>query len=427
MRTLLYCIVAAHFALAACSGPPMSQTSVGKNLPTFELVNGHWYTGTDFEAMTMYTADGMFRVARPVSIDSVIDLDGGYVVPPFGEAHTHRGGYPARVIGDATFFLESGIYYVMNQGNLARYRDALDSLVNRPRSIDALFANALIASPQSHGVDLWQRLVGRGAFPGVEVDALDGDAYVVVETSEDVVQRLPHVLETGADFIKIMVEYSEEHISRRDNPQFFGQSGLDPALVPLIVSLANDAGVRVSAHVETAADFHVAVAAGVDIVAHLPGYDIPEGDDVARYRIDPADAALASEQGTIVLTTTLLSVDRADGDSARLERMQDNQAHNLRLLAEAGVVLAVGSDQYSKNSVDEVMNLASLNVFDPSTLLNMLCSVTPQAIFPDRRLGVLEDGAEASFLVLRGNPNESLERLREITLRVKDGNLLDSF
>ena len=73
------------------------------------------------------------------------------------------------------------------------------------------------------------------------------------------------------------------------------------------------------------------------------------------------------------------------------------------------------------------MNLASLNVFDTATLLKMLCSVTPQAIFPGRRVGVLEDGAEASLLVLRRNPLESLDRIREITLRVKDGKLLESF
>ena len=125
------------------------------------------------------------------------------------------------------------------------------------------------------------------------------------------------------------------------------------------------------------------------------------------------------------MTTTLLSIDRADEDTERLERMRENQHYNLTLLSEAGVQVAVGSDQYSRNSVDEALNLATLGVFDNATLLRMLCVVTPRAIFPKRRLGVLEDGAEASLLVLRSNPLETLASIRDITLRLKDGRLLE--
>ena len=39
-------------------------------------------------------------------------------------------------------------------------------------------------------------------------------------------------------------------------------------------------------------------------------------------------------------------------------------------------------------------------------------------------LVILEDGAEASFLVLRENPLERLDHIRDIKLRIKDGKLL---
>ena len=372
----------------------------------------------------MYTAERQLRTQRPARVDSVIDLGGGYVVPPFGEAHTHRPGSPDQYVTSADRFLSAGIFYVMNHGSLARYRSAFDSLDDRPGSIDAQLSNALIVSPQSHGVDLWQRLVSRGVFPGAHVDSLEGDAFFVVESPRELEQKWPAVLETGPDFIKIMVEYSEEYESRRDDPAYFGRSGLDPVLIPWIVALAHEAELRVTAHIETAADFHVVVDAGVDIVAHLPGYDIPEGDDVARYRIDPLDAERAAERGIVVITTTLLSVDRAEDEPARLGRMQENQRHNLSVLADAGVRLAVGSDQYSQHAVDEAINLASLGVFDNATLLDMLCRVTPQTIFPDRRVGTLQDGAEASFVVLQASPLERLDAVRDITLRVKDGAVL---
>jgi imidazolonepropionase-like amidohydrolase len=49
---------------------------------------------------------------------------------------------------------------------------------------------------------------------------------------------------------------------------------------------------------------------------------------------------------------------------------------------------------------------------------------TPRAIFPDRRLGHLEAGYEASFLVLDEDPTQSLDALRTVVLRVKQGCVL---
>jgi imidazolonepropionase-like amidohydrolase len=49
---------------------------------------------------------------------------------------------------------------------------------------------------------------------------------------------------------------------------------------------------------------------------------------------------------------------------------------------------------------------------------------TPQAIFPERRIGRLDEGYEASFLVLNGNPVEDWSAMRRIRLRVKRGNVL---
>lgn len=421
-------ITAALIVLGGCSPQIVDPAPAGEvRPPVLELINGRWFTGGGFQATTMYVVDGVLRGEAPEAVESVIDLSGGYVVPPFGEAHTHRPSSPEEAVDSAAVFLDAGVFYVMNHGNLARYRDELGRQVNQPASIDALFANALIASPQSHGVDLWSRLVGRGAFPGIGIEDLEGDAYVIIESEGDIGRRWPEILETRPDFIKIMVEYSEEYPSRHDDHQYFGRSGLDPILLEEIVALAHDAGLRVSAHIETGSDFHAVVTAGVDIVGHLPGYDIPVDEDLATYRVDPSDAALAAARKIIVVTTTQLSVDRADGDEVRLERMQENQRHNLRLLAEAGVTIAVGSDQYSTNSVNEALNLASLEVFDNATLLNMLSSATPQAIFPGRRIGVLEDGAEASFLVLRRDPIDNLDHIRDITLRVKDGKLLTAY
>ena len=47
---------------------------------------GWWYDGERFSRGTRYTVDGVFSARRPESIDRVVDLNGGWVVPAFGDA-----------------------------------------------------------------------------------------------------------------------------------------------------------------------------------------------------------------------------------------------------------------------------------------------------------------------------------------------------
>ena len=99
-------------------------------------------------------------------------------------------------------------------------------------------------------------------------------------------------------------------------------------------------------------------------------------------------------------------------------------AANLRLLRENGVTLIVGSDNPMDTAVLEAEQLATLGIVDNATLLRMWTEATPRAIFPDRRIGSLADGYEASFLALGGNPLTDFGNVRRITLRFKQGGLV---
>jgi imidazolonepropionase-like amidohydrolase len=88
------------------------------------------------------------------------------------------------------------------------------------------------------------------------------------------------------------------------------------------------------------------------------------------------------------------------------------------------VRLAIGSDAYRDDSVAEVTYLATLGVFTPLQLLRMWSEATPRAIFPQRRVGCLDDGCEASLLVLDADPSADFAHTKSITLRMKDGRLL---
>src|SRR5262249_38884702 len=141
------------------------------------------------------------------------------------------------------------------------------------------------------------------------------------------------------------------------------------------------------------------------------------------FRITEADAALAASKGVDVVTTTYVSTDEIKQPD-ELKRAQAIQIHNLRLLHDAGVKLAIGPDVYGVTSLAEAMNLYQLQVFDNLTLLKMWSEATPEVIFPNRKIGHFEEGYEASFLVLDGNPLENFNNVRNIRLRVKQGSTI---
>jgi len=98
---------------------------------------------------------------------------------------------------------------------------------------------------------------------------------------------------------------------------------------------------------------------------------------------------------------------------------------NLRVLKEAGVALAVGSDRYSETAGAEAMALQSLDVFGNAELLRMWCDTSARTIFPTRKIGALREGYEASFLALSGNPLEDFNSVRNIEHRFKQSELID--
>ncbi|CAN5775567.1 amidohydrolase family protein [soil metagenome] len=392
------------------------------------FVGGRWFTGTTFEARTAYAVDGVLTFEPPARVDSTIQLAGGYVIPPFGEAHNHNVEHSSRIARTIGQYLRDGVFYVKNPNNLPRTLHPLAGMVNVPASIDVAFANGGLIGSGGHPAAHVQRNIARGVW--TEGDG-EGAFYFAVDDGAELRRVWQKLLEGRPDFLKTFLLYSEEYARRKDDPAFFGWKGLDPALLPEIVRRAHQAGLRVSTHVETAADFHHALVAGVDEISHMPGF---RGDSAVQlpnpaiFEISEADARLAARLGTVVVTTVggVREMDPAGPDSLLRRRFDRLHARNLRLLREHGVRLALGSDDYGDTSVGEAMYLHSLGVFDNLALLKLWAEATPQAIFPRRKLGCLQQGCEASFLVLRGDPISDFGHVRDIVLRVKQGYFLSA-
>ena len=408
-------LAALAYLLAASTPAPPAPEAVASGRaaahPSVQrFVGGLWFDGRSFAPRTVYSVNGVFRMSHDGPVDATHDLRGRVVVPPFAEAHNHHFMEGMDYRSQIATHLAQGIFYAKNSNAMQRLTDPVRPHLNTPESVDVLFAGGGLTATGGHPVQIYDYIADRKMFPGWGRDEMKNQAYFIVDTERDLEAQWPLIKAGRPDFVKAYLEYSEEYERRQSDPQFYGRRGLDPKLLPKIVAKAHRDGLRVAVHVNTAADFRNALAARADEIAHLP-----------LERLAEEDARRAARQGTVVVTTTLSH--RPAGHVADLDGVH---RHNLRLLHAAGVPLAVGTDDNNRTALDEAMNLARLGVFDNATLLRLWAEVTPQTMFPGRKIGMLKDGYEASFLALNDNPLENFAHVKRISVRFKQGHFVEA-
>lgn len=420
-RSVVPHLIASCFAFVALAAASVSVASTAvASTPaagTVEFRDGRWFDGERFRAGTWYSVDGALTRTRPARVNRVVDLAGGYATPPLAEAHNHnlQNAWGARNFRER--YVAGGVQYAAmlcgDPGDTAQVRQALGA----DAPLDVLYASACISSSDGHPLAMARRN-GDGSLRAVE-DVHDRD-YLVMDSLEDLERKWPKVRAARPDLIKTILVHSERP-ERRGDARYFGLNGLRPELLAPLVQRARADGLRVAAHVESAADFRVAVEAGVDIVAHLPGYQIWDGRSEADYRLDDAAIALAARRKIPLIATANAAQLVAGGDAAKLERVRALQRDNLRRLLAAGVPLALGSDRFDATVRAEIDYLAGLRMMSPPQLWRAAVEYTPSLLFPQRRVGRIAEGFEANFIVLAENPLRAPTALDAIRLKVRNG------
>ena len=388
--------------------------------PASALVNGRWFNGQSFDSRTVYSVDGRFTSRKPAHVDRTIDLAGTWIVPPFADAHSHTIG---KGVEDADLkaihqHLTDGVFYLKIQANLPLTDDMRRLLpINRPDSVDVMFAGAPLTATGGHPTSMYESQLKRGMFPGFTNATLTDHTYFVIDSESDLQQKWPRILSLRPDIIKTILLFADEFQQRKDREVHDSLKGLDPNLLPKVVEKAHAANLRVSTHVMNTADFHAALVAGVDEIAHIP--------ISATMPIPMEDVELAGRRHIIVDTTCgqISAVPQRILPEAAVPQVAAAQRIDLRRLYDSGVRLAIGSD-IIVSPLKEIDYLHELGVFDNATLLRMWTETTVQTIFPDRKVGALRDSYEASFLALEGNPLDSLDNVRRIKLRFKQGTVI---
>jgi imidazolonepropionase-like amidohydrolase len=422
-------LLALALPAGACVRPPDS----GARLPVTRYVNAYWLEGDRFVHGGRGVAGSRFIDDTSAPAARRVDLGGAWVVPAFGDAHTHNLDGDASTIAA---YRREGVAYVQVLTNTPAGRERIASVLESPGAPKVAYANGGITStyghpmiayePRAMGIDWSEFRARRDEICASRL--LEGKAYWFVDDEADLELRWDSILAGRPDVLKIFLLRAAEH-PEEPACDDFGRIGLAPAVAREVVRRAHARGLRVWAHVETADDFALAVDIGVDGIAHLPGYafrTVDPDEPRADYLIDRATAHRTGEADIVVTPTVSLISSYAREDSVLVREARAVQRENLARLIDGGVRIAIGSDWYGRTAWDEVEALASLGMFTPADLLTAWSVTTPRAIFPERRVGTLEPGAEATFLGLSCDPRERLECLREIELRVTEGIALET-
>lgn len=414
-------------ALSLCLSIGLS-ISVAQTPKNYQFINGNWFDGKTFKRRTFYSVNGLLSSKKPRTVDETVDLKNGFVIPPLADAHCHHFDGAYNVAQQVEMYLRDGVFYAKVQTDVRTGALAVRDKVNRPTSVDVSYSHGALTHSYGHGIEIYEALalnlfdekynanIAKIAASRIR----DNDAYYIVDTLADLNQKWQTILDGKPDFIKIYLLTSEDYAEKVKNiPNIaLGSIGIDPALAPEIVRRAHAAGLRVSAHVDTVTDYRAALNAGVDEMAHMPGYDFDAKEPLEKYRLTDADARQTARRGVWVIPCPFVFERIAAADLATLDSVRKP---NLQLLKKYQVKIAFGSDSYGSTPNKFVGYISKLGVFSNLEMLKIWCEATPQTIFPARKIGLLKNNYEASFIVLPANPLENFDATKNISYRFKQG------
>jgi hypothetical protein len=384
----------------------------------YEFKNGNWYNGDGFSNATWYSTNGLLSKKAPVKIDSVIDLGGRYVVPPMADVFSSSVSENPSVEQQLKMYMNDGIFYVQALTNTREGRSNTEKYANQPNMPDVAFANGALTCSLGYPFVKYE-----GPAVGIKNSQQWGTRYKEIKASQKMLGNAYWFIDNKealkANWEKIVAQKpSVISIFLLDAAVNGGKEGkgLSAEMAKLVIKKAKKADLRVFAHVENAEDVRLALKLGVDGLANLPGHDWDGNGDPKRFELTDDDIKKLAKKKIPV--SPLFSHAQALGPKPSL---QEWHKKTLDRLFAANVNVVTGSDDLSRTTRAELNYWFNLGVSNNAQLLRIFCEQSPRAVFPDRKIGRIADGYEASFLVLDANPLENAMKVRVISFKVKNG------
>lgn len=389
---------------------------------TYEFRNGQWYNGSNFAPATWYSVGGKLSRKSPARVDSVVDLSGRWVVPPLADAHCGSVADNPTAAHTVKSYLDEGVFYLQVLSNTQAGRTAVGKDVNQLGTPEATFANGPLTctfgqpytkyEAPAQGIKTPQVLAQRYEVMKTAERKMEFDGYWFFDNKTALDQNWPKLLAQKPGVIAIYLLDAEKNGGKEGK-------GLTPDMAKAVLKKAHKSDLRVFAYVENIDDVRLGLKLGVDGFANLPGHNWDGTGDTKKFDLTDEDLKKLAKKKTVVIP--LFSHAQAAANRAAV---QEYQGKTLKRLLDAGVNVAIGSDDPQRTIRNELNYWFQLGGFGAPQLLKVLCENTPRAVFPKRKIGKFDDGYEASFLVLNDNPLQNILKLRVIAFKVKNGVIL---
>lgn len=366
------------------------------------------WDGATFQTRNLSIRDGIF-VAPDKKLPAV-DASPYYIIPPFADAHTHTIDEPQGP-DDKTHKsnIAAGVFYALNPNNI---RTIGPNAAPTDTTVELQAAGGGITRVGGHPHPLYSFLAGRGYLGSLKEADLGGRAFHEVSTPAEARLAVRAVKANGASVVKL---YLLAHGTANSD-------GLTEENFRAAAVEARKVGLRPLVHIETASDFRLAVDARVAAIVHLP-YKFSKSDPTGADLMITAEDARAAAAAKIVVVPTL-TAGFTDYDGAKLATIEAVQRHNLVMLRDANVQIAIGADNYRLGLHDELTLMRATALFEGPALINMATTNGARLAFPGRRLGALEPGSEASFIAFFQSPMSDWAGVRMPVEGMRAGHIL---
>jgi hypothetical protein len=391
----------------------------GQNIrKTYHYTNGFWYNGTEFVKAEWYVVNGLLSKKAPSKVDSIVDLGERWVVPPMGDVFCSSISENPAASSTTKLYFDEGFFYLQVLANTQEGRTTVQGTLNKSNSPDAIFANGAITCSLGYPFTKFE-----GPALGIKNPQMWGQKYDQIKTSRKMHGNAYWFIDNKtaltANWEKIKAQKpSVISIYLLDTKNNGGKEGkgLSEEMAKAIVKKAHKADLRVYAHVETPEDVRLGIKLGVDGFANLPGHDWDGKGESKKFDLSDDDLKKLAKKKIPV--SPVFSHALANGANPTV---QEYHSQVLLRLLNNNVNLVLGSDDSQRTGRGELNYWFNLKGADYSKMLKILVENTPKAVFPDRKIGKIEDGYEASFLVLNDNPLVNILKIRAVSFKVKNG------
>ena len=462
-RSMLRALTLSGAALfsSACVHFPSYPQLVKSTAPTRILIRDvRVFPATSREAIEhqdVLVEDGLIREIGPTqagrSFDGlVLEGAGKTLMPGLVDLHVHTTmsaappWYPA--VPDARHNLEAHLFAgtttVLDLGGSTA--EILDERMRIARGEwegpRVLFAGPIITAKDGYPISML-----RGVYGSLATFVAADKISTQIESIEQARLAVRERWAQGASIIKVVIA---------DIPR--AAPRLSEAELRAIVDQANQLGLKVAAHIDTAADAALAAKVGIKLLAHgivtnaltdeevkalaasgisceptLINYQ--RFDRIAQYNYSVNPLEQASESPDVLRAFSAEEVKKqtippdfyAYGDE--LEKHEADRSKNAKLLFDAGVPIFVGTDAMGSigSFAGDIHSEMKLLVDAGIPAADVLLAATSRGahfIEAEPSFGTIETGKSADLLLLNGNPLENIEATQAIDTVIVRGRAL---